>query len=234
MTTLPHSVSVVIPAFNEEHTIGGVLRAVLAQSVTEVICVDDGSTDGTADEVRKVLSCDNRVIYLKLPKNMGKGAALRHGIKIAGGEVIIFQDADMEYSPDCYPKLLEPILSGRADVVYGSRFLGSNAQRVLYYWHYLGNKLLTTMSNICTNLNMTDMETGAKAFRAETVKGIQLQERGFGIEPEITAKIAKLPIRIYEVPVDYHGRSYAEGKKIGWRDGVWAIICILKYNCAPK
>jgi glycosyltransferase involved in cell wall biosynthesis len=195
----------------------------------EIIVVDDGSTDGT----RQVLEQDvdgklARVIYLE--HNQGKGAALRAGFAVATGEVIIVQDADLEYDPRDYPALIEPIIDDRADVVYGSRFVGQRPHRVLYFWHRVGNGLLTLLSNMFTNLNLTDIETGYKAFRREVIQSIDIEENRFGFEPEITAKVARGRYRIYEVGIGYFGRTYMEGKKIGWKDGLWAVWCILKYN----
>jgi len=225
--------SVIMPVYNEAATVAEIIRRVLQQGpVQELIIVDDCSSDATLKVLRKLASEESRIRLLSHDVNRGKGAALRTGFKEARGDVVIIQDADLEYDPAEYGKLLTPILSGRADVVYGSRFLGSEAHRVLYYWHSLGNYFLTIVSNMATNLNMTDMETGFKAFRREVIQNIILEESRFGFEPEVTAKLAKFSpkLRIYEVAVSYYGRTYEEGKKIGWRDGVQALIAIIKYN----
>jgi len=224
-------VSVVIPVFNEAETVVHVAEVVLMQScVQEVIIVDDCSTDGTWAALERFRGLHPAVRTLRHPENRGKGAALRTGIAEARARLVIIQDADLEYDPGEYETLIAPILSERADVVYGSRFAGAGAHRVLYYWHSVGNKLLTTLSNMATNLNLSDMETCYKVFRREILQSLQIEEPRFGFEPEITAKISRLGVRIYEVPISYYGRTYAEGKKIGWRDGASALRCILKYN----
>ncbi len=225
--------SIIIPCYNEMSTIKTILEAVQNSPYEdkEIIIVDDCSRDGTRDVLKNEIEPSGaaKVIYHEI--NQGKGAALRTGITGATGDVVIIQDADMEYDPNEYPKLVEPIAKGKADVVFGSRFAGGDAHRVVYYWHRIGNGLLTLLSNMFTNLNLTDMETCYKVFKREIIQSIQIEENRFGFEPEITAKIAKIPeIRIYEVGISYYGRTYAEGKKIGWKDGFRAIYCILKYN----
>lgn len=230
-----NTVSIVIPCYNEFATLEKVIDAVLESPVgsKEVIIVDDGSTDGTSELIRNKLEQRvARVIFHE--KNQGKGAALRSGFAVATGDVVLVQDADLEYDPRDYDSLLAPIAAGKADVVYGSRFAGGEAHRVFFFWHYTVNRGLTLLSNILTNLNLTDMEIGYKAFRREVLQKITIEEDRFGFEPEITAKVARLHCRIYEVGVSYSGRTYSEGKKIGWRDGVHAVWCILKYNLRPR
>jgi len=222
--------SVVIPVYNELGTIKEIVSRVQAVDLEkEIIIVDDGSTDGTRELLQEItLSHENiKVLYHDL--NQGKGAALRTGFEGATGDIIIIQDADLEYDPREYPVLLEPILDGRADIVYGSRFLGG-PHRVLFFWHYLGNKFLTLLSNALTNLNLSDMETCYKVFRREVLSGIELKSNRFGFEPEFTAKVAKKGVRIYETPISYSGRTYAEGKKIGWKDGLKAIVAIIWFR----
>jgi glycosyltransferase involved in cell wall biosynthesis len=220
-----------MPVFNEAATVAEVIRVVLAQRpVQQLVIVDDCSTDGTWEKLQPLAQNEPRVHLVRHAVNQGKGAALRTGIAHATAPVVIIQDADLEYDPEEYHRLLAPILSGKADVVFGSRFIGSGAHRVLYYWHSVGNNLLTTFSNMATDLNLTDMETCYKMFRREIIQQIKIEENRFGFEPEITAKVAKLKVRIYEVAISYYGRTYAEGKKIGWRDGFRALWCICKYN----
>jgi len=223
--------SVVVPVYNEEATVAKVIQRVLAQRpVQELIVVDDCSKDGTWQVLQGLERQDKRLRLIRHEINQGKGAALRTGFRHASAPVVIIQDADFEYSPTEYYLVLSPILTGKADVVYGSRFIGSGAHRVLYYWHSVGNRFLTTLSNMATNLNLTDMETCYKTFRREVIEKITIEENRFGFEPEITAKVSKLKLRVYEVAISYHGRTYEEGKKINWRDGVSALRCILKYN----
>ena len=226
--------SVVVPAYNEAKTIASVLEKALAQpSVMEVIVVDDCSTDGTWELLQALAASNPKIRATRHLHNEGKGAALRTGISLATAPFLIIQDADLEYDPSEYPILLQPLLENRADVVFGSRFMGSQAHRVLYFWHSVGNTALTLLSNMFTNLNLTDMETCYKAFRREIIQSIRIEENRFGFEPEITAKVAKLGVRIFEVGISYYGRTYAEGKKIGWKDGVRALWVIVKFAIVP-
>jgi glycosyltransferase involved in cell wall biosynthesis len=223
--------SIIIPCYNEKSTIREVIDAVLAAPYDdkEIIIVDDCSKDGTKEVLLEEIDpLVHQILFHKV--NQGKGAALRTGIQAATGDIVLIQDADLEYDPQEYPNLVEPILRNKADVVYGSRFMGSQPHRVLYFWHSVGNMVLTILSNMFTNLNLTDMETCYKVFRREIIQGISIKENRFGFEPEITAKIAKLECRIFEVGISYYGRTYKEGKKIGWKDGFRAIYCIVKYN----
>jgi glycosyltransferase involved in cell wall biosynthesis len=222
--------AVVMPVFNEAGTVLEIIKTVLAQRpVRELIIVDDASTDGSWGRLQTAAG-DARVRLVRHERNQGKGAALRSGLALATAPILIIQDADLEYDPTEYFQLLAPILAGKADVVFGSRFIGAGAHRVLYYWHSVGNNVLTMFSNMATDLNLTDMETCYKVFRREVMQQITIEENRFGFEPEITAKVSKLKVRVYEVAISYYGRTYAEGKKIGWRDGFHALWCIFKYN----
>jgi glycosyltransferase involved in cell wall biosynthesis len=229
-------ISVVIPVYNEAATIAELISRVQGVDISkEVIVVDDGSTDGTRDALARLeRQYDNLRVFLQA-KNRGKGAALRTGFEQATGDFVLVQDADLEYDPADYPALLKPLIEGKADVVYGSRFLTTKEHRVLFFWHSVGNRLLTLISNMFTDLNLTDMETGYKAFRREVIQAIKLEQDRFGFEPEVTVKISRMKLRIYEVGISYYGRTYEEGKKIGWKDGVKALWCILKYSIkAPR
>lgn len=221
-----------MPVYNEKafikKAIGAVLKANIGKLVKEIIVVDDGSKDGTTQILKKIKNKKVKVFFQK--KNQGKGSAIRRGLKEITGDIIIIQDADLEYNPKEYPLLLQPILDKKADVVFGSRFLGDRPHRVLNYWHMVGNKFLTLVSNMMTNINLTDMETGYKMFTRKVADNLNLQENRFGMEPEFTAKIARMRCRVYEIGVSYSGRNYDQGKKINWKDGIWALWCILKYN----
>ena len=223
--------SVVMPVYNEKATLRQVIDHVLAVPLEiELICVDDGSRDGSREILVELEKSHPQIRVLLQPKNMGKGAALRRGIAESTGDFVIIQDADLEYDPGEYPLLLGPLLQNKADVVYGSRFLGGGPHRVLYYWHSVGNLILTQVSNALTNMNMTDMETCYKVFRREIIQSIPIEEDRFGFEPEITVKVAKRRLRVYEVGISYWGRTYEEGKKIGWKDGFRALWCLVKYS----
>ena len=223
--------SVVMPVYNEQATLSEVISRVLAVPLEiELICVDDGSADGSREILSQLQAAHPAIRVLLQPKNLGKGAALRRGIQEATGDFVIIQDADLEYDPADYPALLHPLLEGKADVVYGSRFQGSGPHRVLYFWHSVANWILTLISNALTNMNMTDMETCYKIFRREVLQSIPIEEDRFGFEPEITVKIAKRHLRVYEVGISYWGRTYEEGKKIGWKDGFRALWCLVKYS----
>lgn len=230
--------SIIVPVYNEEKTVIDILENIskvnlISDIAKEIVVINDCSTDNTEINILEYIKGNNRknIKYYKHQINRGKGAAIRTGIEHATGEFLIIQDADLEYDPEEYNILLKPVIKGTADVVYGSRFRGGNPHRILFFWHSIGNNILTFLSNLFTNLNLTDMETCYKLFRTEIIKKIDLKENRFGFEPEITAKVARVPgIRIYEVGISYYGRTYAEGKKINWKDGVWAIYCILKYG----
>jgi glycosyltransferase involved in cell wall biosynthesis len=233
MTPEP-TITVVIPCYNERRTLADLVRRVREAPVArkQLILVDDCSTDGTTELIRaEIEPLVDRVVYHE--RNRGKGAAIRSGLEHVTGDIVIIQDADLEYDPHEYPKLIGPIVEGKADVVYGSRFTGEGPHRVHLFWHYVGNRILTLLSNVFTNLNLTDMETCYKVFRAEVIRSIRIRQNRFGIEPELTAKIARLRCRVYEVGISYYGRSYEEGKKIGWKDGVKAIYCIVRYGLFP-
>ena len=225
--------SILMPVYNERSTIEEILRRVQAVQLDgltkEIVVVDDGSVDGTREILRGLPPAEDVHVYFH-SQNQGKGAAVRTAISHATGDILLIQDADLEYDPQEYPKLLAPLLAGKADVVYGSRFAGGESKRVLYFWHSVGNKFLTTLSNMFTNINLTDMETCYKVFRGEVIRSIRIEEDRFGFEPEVTSKVARMGCRIYEVGIGYSGRTYAEGKKINWKDGVRAVWCILKYR----
>ena len=223
--------SVVMAVYNEQATLREVVARVLAVPLElELICIDDGSNDGSREILSELGARHSDIRVVLQPKNMGKGAALRRGIQESTGDFVVIQDADLEYDPSEFPLLLRPLIEGKADVVYGSRFVGSGPHRVLYFWHSVGNWILTLISNALTNMNLTDMETCYKAFRREVIQSIPIEENRFGFEPEITVKIAKRRLRVYEVGITYWGRTYEEGKKIGWKDGVRALFCLLKYT----
>ena len=227
--------SIIMPCYNEINTVDTIVKTVRNVSYPdkEIIIIDDCSTDGTREKLKnKIESLVEKIIYHD--HNQGKGAALRSGIKAATGDIIIIQDTDLEYDPNEIPMVIQPILDGKADVVFGSRFMGGQPHRVVYFWHMVGNKILTAISNMFTNINLTDMETCYKAFRREILQSIEIEENRFGFEPEITIKVAKKRVRIYEVGISYYGRTYEEGKKIGWKDGMRAIYCILKYSLFSK
>jgi glycosyltransferase involved in cell wall biosynthesis len=227
--------SVVMPVYNERATLREVVRKVLSVPLeVELITVDDGSQDGSREILAALQSEYPQIRVVLQPHNMGKGAALRRGIQEATGDFVIIQDADLEYDPAEYPQMLEPLIQDKADVVYGSRFLGGGPHRVLYFWHSVGNQFLTLLSNCLTNINLSDMETCYKVFRREVIQSIPIEENRFGFEPEITVKVARRNLRIYEVGISYSGRTYEEGKKIGWKDGVRAVYCLLKYSMKER
>ena len=238
--TLPSKLSIIIPCYNEEKLISRVLENILQKKLDynlekEIIVVNDGSTDMSADAINSFCNKNFPVIVIHQGKNMGKGAAIRSALEKITGDIIIIQDADLEYDPNDYNKLIHPIVQGHADVVYGSRFMGSGPHRVLFFFHTIGNKLLTFLSNVFTGLNLTDMETGYKMFKTDVLKQITLKENRFGFEPEVTAKVSRVKnIRVYEVGIAYYGRTYNDGKKIKWTDGLYAIWCILKYNILSR
>jgi glycosyltransferase involved in cell wall biosynthesis len=233
-----NKISIIVPAYNEASTISNILDKLIHLSLInnikkEIIVVNDCSTDNTSNIVENIIAAHpaSEIVFISHEKNSGKGAAIHSGIKNATGDYLIIQDADLEYDPNEFNILLKPVIDGYADIVYGSRFLGGSAHRILFFWHTIGNKFLTFLSNLFTNLNLTDMETCYKLFKTDIIKGIKLNEKRFGFEPEVTSKIAKIKnIRIYEVGISYYGRTYAEGKKINWKDGFRAIYCILRYN----
>jgi glycosyltransferase involved in cell wall biosynthesis len=227
--------SVVMPVYNERQTLPRIVEDVFAVDLDiELLCVDDGSDDGSRELLVQLAERHPKMKVFLQQRNLGKGAALRKGIQEATGEFVLIQDADLEYSPADYPALLGPLIAGKADVVYGSRFMGSGPHRVLYFWHSVGNSVLTVISNMLTNLNLTDMETCYKVFRREVIQSIPLEENRFGFEPEVTVKVAKHNLRVYEVGISYAGRTYDEGKKIVWRDGIWALWCLLKYSIKER
>jgi glycosyltransferase involved in cell wall biosynthesis len=227
-------VSVIIPAYDEIQTIDEIVRRVRAVAIEkEIVVVDDGSRDGTRERLREI-AATGAIRLLEHAVNQGKGAALRTGLREAQGDIVVIQDADLEYDPKDLVRVIKPIEDGLADVSYGSRFIGGDSHRVLYFWHSVGNRVLTLLSNMLTNLNLTDMEVCYKAFRREIIQQIEIEEDRFGFDPEITAKVSRLGARVYEVGIAYHGRTYEDGKKIGWRDGVHAIGCILTYNLVRR